>query len=305
MLQDFLLMADIQATQLIFILVGLGLRRLKLMSDELRNGLSSLMVNLFLPCMVLDSFAQDIGNDQLLGAMGLLGVAAGMCAVAIGVGKLLYGRKPRDHGTVLRYGTMIPNAGFAGIPLMRDAFGQMGAFYASIFVIPIRACIWSVGVAMFSVEKEPHRIRKILLNPCLVTVYIGLIRLVTHFPVPGFLDRAIASIGDCCGSVSMIFIGGVLADTHLKGLFSKEIFSFSFVRLVLMPGLTLLILRLIRFDPVMSSTAVVLMGMPMAATAPVLATKYHANAKFAAQCLFVSTFLSLITIPLWSALVGA
>lgn len=305
MLQDFLLMADIQATQLVFLLVGFGLRRLKLMSDELRGGLSSLMVNLFLPCMVLDSFAQDISREQLLGSLGLLGVSAGMCLAAVGVGKLLYGRKERDHGTVLRYGTMIPNAGFAGIPLMRDAFGQLGAFYASIFVIPIRACVWSVGVAMFSTEKEPHRIRKILLNPCLVTVYIGLVRLVTHFPVPGFLDRAIGSIGDCCGSISMIFIGAVLADTRLKGLFTGEIFFFSAVRLLLMPGLTFGILRLIHFDPVMTSAAVVLMGMPMAATAPVLASKYNANAKFAAQCLFVSTFLSLLTIPVWSALTGA
>ena len=71
---------------------------------------------------------------------------------------------------ILRYGTMVPNAGFAGISLMRDAFGQLGAFYSSIFVIPIRASLWSVGVAMFSTTREPHRVRKILLNPCLVTV---------------------------------------------------------------------------------------------------------------------------------------
>ena len=92
MLQDFLLMADVQATQLIYLLVGLGLRKLRLMSDELRTGLSSLMVNLFLPCMILDSFSQPISPAQLRGAMGLFLVSLGMVVVAIGVGRLLFGR---------------------------------------------------------------------------------------------------------------------------------------------------------------------------------------------------------------------
>lgn len=302
MLRSFLLMADIQATQLVFLLAGVVLRRRDILSDGLRSGLSALMIQLFLPCMVLDSFHQDISHAELLGALALVGVSALLCGVSMGIGKLAFRRCPKERGSVLRYGTMIPNAGFAGISLMRDAYGPMGAFYSSMFVIPIRACIWSIGVALFSSGAEPHRVRKILLNPCLVAVYIGLIRLITHFSLPAFLDHAISSIGECCTSVSMIFIGGVLADTNIRGLFSRELFRLALLRLIVLPGLTLLLLRLLGFNAMMTATAVVLMGMPVAATTTVLAARYGADAGFAAQSMLVTTVLSLITIPLWAAL---
>ena len=40
----------------------------------------------------------------------------------------------------------------------------------------------------------------------------------------------------------------------------------------------------------------------IATTATVLASQYGADAGFASQCMFVTTLLSMVTIPLWAAL---
>lgn len=304
MLQSFLMMADLQATQLIYLLVGLVLRKIKLMPDALLNGLSSLMINLLLPCVILGSFLNGLTVQQLWNSLVLLGISSVLFFVAYVLGRIVFGRLPKESSAILRYGTLFPNSNLIGLPLIQNAYGPIGALYCSVYGIPLRAFSWSIGIALFSPQKETNRLRKILLNPCMVAMYAGLLLLVTQITVPAFLDRAIHSIGDCCASISMIFIGSVLAETRIRGLLRWEIIVFCFIRLVLLPGMTMVLMLLLRFDRTMTATATVLMGMPIAAITTVLAERYGANAAFAAQCTFASTFLSLLTIPVWAALLG-
>lgn len=302
MAKHFLIMANIQAAQLVCLIIGFFLRKLKIITTPLRDGLSVLMLNLFLPCMTFGSFNQEVSSGQIVSAFLTVGVSAALCLFCLGLGKLLYGRKPPAHGKILQYGTMIPNAGFAGLSVMQDAYGPVGVFYASMFVIPIRILIWSFGIALFADVKGNERLKKVFLNPCIVAVYLGMLRMAARYPVPYFVDSAIASIGSCCTSIAMLFVGAVLADTDLRGLFSRDIFSFALVRLIAVPGFTFLVMRRLPLPPVVIAAAVVLMGMPIAITATVLADQYGADAKFASQCMFVTTLLSMVTLPLWAAL---
>ena len=75
------------------------------------------------------------------------------------------------------------------------------------------------------------------------------------------------------------------------------------VRLLLMPGLTLLACRLAGVDGLVTSVAVVLSGTPAPTTVSALATKYGVGEQLAAKCVVSSTLLSLATIPLWCLLI--
>ena len=75
------------------------------------------------------------------------------------------------------------------------------------------------------------------------------------------------------------------------------------VRLLLMPGLTLLACRLAGVDGLVTSVAVVLSGTPAPTTVSALATKYGVGEQLAAKCVVSSTLLSLAAIPLWCLLV--
>ena len=302
MTEHFWMMAGIQAAQLFCLAAGFVLRKMGIVTDPLRDGLSVLMLDLFLPCMTLSSFPQELRSGQAASVLLTVGISAALCVLCLGLGRLLYGRKPPARGKILRYGTMIPNAGFAGLSVMQDAYGATGVFYASMFVIPIRVFLWSFGVALFTGVRGAGRLRNILLNPCIAAVYIGAVRMVFRLPVPGFVDSAVSSIGNCCTSVSMLFIGAVLADADLSGLFSRDILGFALVRLAVVPGITFLALHWLPLDGAVKAASVILMGMPIATTATVLASQYGADAGFASQCMFVTTLLSMVTIPLWAAL---
>ena len=45
-------------------------------------------------------------------------------------------------------------------------------------------------------------------------------------------------------------------------------------------------------------------GMPAGATAAIFAARYHSDAVFATQCVVMTTLVSMVTLPVWSYLVG-
>ena len=57
------------------------------------------------------------------------------------------------------------------------------------------------------------------------------------------------------------------------------------------------VLKLFAIDSVLCSTMVLLSAMPMASTTAILADKYDCNPELASQTIFVSTLLSIATLP--------
>lgn len=91
----------------------------------------------------------------------------------------------RAHHAV--YGTVCTNAAFLGNAITEGIFGAEGLMLTSIFLIPQRMAMWSVGVSYFMhdagaapttpEEKRAHRkavILKTIRHPCIVAVSTAL-----------------------------------------------------------------------------------------------------------------------------------
>lgn len=50
--------------------------------------------------------------------------------------------------------------------------------------------------------------------------------------------------------------------------------------------------------------SVLMTGMPAGATAAIFAARYDSDEPFATQCVVLTTLLSMLTLPIWSYLVG-
>ncbi len=299
-MEKFFTMAEVQASLFIYLAVGYFLRKRKTVSDETRKGLSDLVLYVFLPCLVFESFNMDITSAQLVSASVFLLVSTLVCLFSFLLGKLIYLRFPAPRAKILRYGTLIPNSVFAGLPVVRSAYGSLGLFYASVFIIPLRIFMWSAGVSMFYDADFRTKFKSVALNPGIIAVVLGLGRLLLHIPLPPFVDTAVSKMGDCTTALSMMLVGMVLADVELRSVFDSGCFYASFVRLIFMPVSVLTALKAAGFDPLMTGTAVILTSMPFGSTAAILAQKYGADCEFASKCIFLTTLLSLFTLPVIS-----
>ena len=190
------------------------------------------------------------------------------------------------------------NSGFAGLPVVSGAYGDQGLFLGSLFIIPTRILMWSAGISLFTQADPKNAFKKVMTNPGIIAVEIGLVRMFLQLPLPHFVDTAVDNLGACTSPVAMALVGAILADVPLKTVIDLRGFYLVAVRQLLLPGLCLAILTLLGVDPLTVGVSVALTGMPIGSTTAILAQKYGANAQFASKCVFLSTLTSLVTVPI-------
>jgi len=286
---------------MLFLLIGTGyaLRKWKLITDEGQKTLTNLLIHLILPCNIIYSFLSNADGSLLKAGAAVFLLSLANQAAMYFLGDICYPRASKEEKAVLRYGTICSNAGFMGNPLMEGLYGSQGLLYASIYLIPQRIAMFSVGLACFTVEKGKNMVRKILLHPCIVAVMVGIAGMFLPFTLPKFLTETIHSIGSCNTAISMIVIGSILAEVEIRSVFSGLNFYYCLQRLLLIPGLMLLVCYLLHTEPMVAAACVILSGMPAGSTTAILAAQYGADERLAVRMVFLSTLLSMLTIPVW------
>ncbi len=304
-MQQFYSMLNTQSLLFLYIAVGFVLAKTRAVTPSSRKALSALTVNVLLPCSIFNSFDQEIAPAQLRAALLIAAVALVVILLSALLGRLLYRNRPHDRQSVLRFGTVVSNAAYAGMPVMELTYGPLGVFYAAIFVIPTRIYIWSAGRALFS-SKDGfwQKLRAVALHPCILAVALGLARMALRPELPAVLGRAITGLGACASPLSMLFIGCVLGAIDLKTIFDRDIALLCFVRLLALPALIWALLLPFTLDPVAKAGAVTLVGMPVGANTAILADTYDCDAALASKAVFWSTLLSLVTVPLLTLLLN-
>ena len=297
-MDSFCEMVDVQTVLFIYMAVGFGCRKAGIFNDVARDKLTDFVVFVTLPCMIFESFNMAFSLESLKqGALALL-IAVGMSCVALLLGKVLYNRFPYEEKSILQYGTLVSNSGFAGLPVVSGAYGDEGLFLGSLFIIPTRILMWSAGISLFTRADAKQAVKKVLLNPGIIAVEVGLVRMLFQIPLPHFVDTAVDNLGGCTSPMAMALVGAILVDVPLKTVFDLKSFYLVAVRQFLLPGICLAALRLLHVDPLTIGVSVVITGMPIGSTTAILAQKYVADAKFASKCVFISTLTSLVTVPI-------
>ena len=224
-----------------------------------------------------------------------------------------YNRYAVARKAVMQYGTVCSNAGFLGSPLTEGLFGGVGLLLTSVYLIPQRIVMWSMGVSYFMQDdaaaspggRTRHRavLRKTLTHPCILAVFVGMALMLTQCQLPAFLGKALQCTSNCNMTMSMLLIGAIIGSCDLHPLRDRDAILYCVIRLFLMPLVVLVGCRAAHVGELATGVAVVLAGMPMGGTTAILAEKYGADSAFASKCTALSTVLSLITTPLWCLVV--
>ena len=259
-MENFMRMLSTQAILLVYMAVGFYCRKRGIIEKKMQGKLTDFVLRITLPCMIFNSFSMHITLDMLKQAALCLGVAFFICFAAWIGGKVVYNMYPKEKKSVLQYATLVNNAAFLGLPIVKAVLGEAGMFLASIF--------------------------------------IGLFRSFTDFTLPEFLAKSITGLGNCTTPLSMVLIGTMMTELTPASFKDWSTVYLAFMRLVALPFLALFIMRLLNADPIMTGCAVILTAMPAGSTTALLAEKYGSDPVYASKCLLTNTLFSLITIPI-------
>ena len=266
--------------------------------------MTDFVLQITLPCMIFNSFNMRLTMEFMKEASFCLAIAFLICFMGWLVGKVAYNKYPYEKKSILQYATMVNNASFLGLPIISSVLGEAGLALAAIFIIPNRIFMWTAGVSIFNKSADKKAaMKKVLANPCMIAVYLGLIQAAVHVPIPEFAQKAITGIGNCTTPLSMILIGSMMTALTLESFKDWSTVYLGFVRLILLPIAALVIMRLLGADEVLTACGVILTSMPAGSTTALLAEKYGADSVYGSKCVLTNTLFSLLTIPLITLLV--
>lgn len=293
-----------QLMLLLFVLVGIVVKKTKILNRESEKAVSSLLVNVLLPCNIVQSFLGEITISPEFVKSCMLAVVIAACiqAVSVFLGKAVFGKYPAGKQAILRYGIICSNSSFVGMPIAETLYGSLGVLYTSLFQIPIRFTMWTAGLSLFTETDHRSAFKKLATHPCIISIFIGIVLMTLDIELPGFIGDTVYNISKTTVPISMITVGSIMADADLKTLFSPTILWFTLIRLILFPLAVFGVLKLLGAEPLLINISVIMTAMPAGASTSILAEKYDGDAPYAAQVTFVSTLCSIATIPLMSLL---
>lgn len=279
--------------------VGYLAHRLGYLGGETNQKLSKLILNITTPALILSSVANEENLPGVAEVLSVLLVAVVFYVVEFAFALLvprLAGGTPKQIG-VWQFLLSFPNVGFIGYPLVEALFGHTGLFYAVILVMPFNLLNYSLGPLMISGKIRFHW--KQLLSPAILMACFTLFVTLAGIHLPPMVGAMAEIVADVNIPLSLLVLGSMLAGMSArKVLTSVRMWVLSAVRLLIMPATLGVVLRFLNTDPLVLGVAVAQMAMPAAVNGTMLCLEFDGDAETMAQITFLTTVLSIVTIPL-------
>jgi predicted permease len=310
---------SVSQSLILFILMGAGFAAGKagILRGDTIKGLSRFLLDFTLPALVIHSMQRPFSPELRDQAMSVLGFSFIIYTTAFPAAYLLTGlyRKAnlRERG-VHRFAMCFSNVGFMGFPVAESLLGRESLFMVSVYNIPFQLLAFSVGTIMVAGRAQATkgesfaasfiRTLRVGMNPAVLAAITGFVFFLLSVRIPEPLATAVSLLGDSTTPLSMALIGAVLANTRLGPVVgSPRLWFTTGYRLVLHPIAVLAIARTVGLSGLELAVPVLMAAMPVAANTTILAGVYGGDEVTASGLVFVSTAVSLLTIPILGGLI--
>lgn len=288
------------AVMMVLILLGAILTKRGTLTEKGASEISSILLHIVTPCLIVNSLlgVENLSAEVLLFAMGVPALALG---VAVALGLCFFRREPPERKKVLRFSAVFSNAGFMGLPLVQGIVGDRGVALGSFFVVVFNLVCWTYGYGMMNGGRP--NLKKAILNPGVIGLAVGLPICFLRLKLPGVIAQPIGLLAGLNTPLAMLVIGSFVARADLRAVLrDKGVYLSVFFRLVLAPGVFLLLLLLLRPERDLFLTSVIQAAAPVAANAVLFSVEYGGDSRLASGTVAFSTLLSILTIPVFALL---
>ncbi len=285
---------------------GVVARKFKIIDEKSTKTLSSLLVNVTNPLLMIYSFQLDFDMEKLKTG-GLIFVASIIIHICLSlVSKLFFFKtKHVKQRSVYEFAVIFANCGFMGFPVLMAIYGDIGLFYGAFFTGYFNIFIWTYGVYIMNRREKAEgqakykiQWKKIFLNTGLLSIVCGILLFILRIRLPLPVYDAFKMVGDMTFPLSMIIIGSLVSVLDFKKLLkSFSIYGFVLTKLLVVPLLTIGVCYILKPPTLISNMCIVMSAMPSATNTAVFTEIYDGDSPLAAKCVGMTNLFSLITIP--------
>ncbi|MBQ7793140.1 MAG: AEC family transporter [Clostridia bacterium] len=296
----------LQQVLIIFLImaVGIFLSKKGMLDKNGSKQITNIAINVVSPSLIFMSFQLEYDAQRLISLLFALAMSATVFIVSILLSNLLIRKKEGCDSGVERFAVVYSNCGYMGIPLISAIFGQEGVFYTSAVIAVFNALVWSHGVMTMQDKLSLRELLNVLKSPNIIAVVLGLLCYVFRITIPYIPAQTMQYLADMNTPLAMLISGATVASANIKQTFaSKRIWLLSFYKLLLIPLVAALVLKLFNAPETVYRVVAITTACPTAGATTLIALKCGKNAEYGSQILAATTILSIITLPIFTMLI--
>lgn len=292
-----------QQMLVIVILFGIGYichKKGKINPDH-QKCLSWLTVNIFNPALVLSSVVNRTNEIKKEKVFLVFLIAFIMFFLLVVISKfivIMRKRKQRE-AVIIQLMYIFSNLGFIGIPVVRSVLGNEYVFFVSIFVLEYTVLLYTYGVNLVQ-ESFSIKTLKSAINIGTISAVAALILFFGNVPVHSVLKTSVEYLGDVATPLALIVTGASLETKSgiVQVLKNRDAYMFSIVKLLILPLVSIFIMRQINLPQDLKLLFLIMFSMPVGSLPLMLLTERGWNTKLCSDCIMQTTLLAVVTIPL-------
>lgn len=291
---------------LLMIAFGIFITKRKILTEGMKNNLSTFLMKAVLPISILNSAGSKFSAERI-GGFGMTAlIAVVYYAIMLLVMKLISGHLalPEKGGPIFVTMCTFANVGFIGLPLATQLFGEMGLLCAIAFNICYNLTLFSFGTSMLS-GQNTFSLKTIFGNSAIQMSIVSMILYVLPFRFPAFIQTTLSSVGSMMVPLSMIIIGYEIGVMDLREIVKdKYSYLISLIRLLIVPAIACIIFSILPVNRTVANVCVLLMALPAGSFNVILSQQYDCNPSFAARSVTQNMLFMVITLPVILYMMG-
>ena len=304
MLDNFLVLVGQVAALFIMMGVGLFLTKKNLVTEQGASQMTTISLNVVTPCLIINSLQREKSMDLLQEVGICIAIVVAVILLGMVVSLLFFKKQIPEQKRVLRFASSFSNCGYMGLPLVQAVLGDGAVIYASAAVIGFNLMLWTAGVMQMGGKKYVS-LKKALINPGTISFAVGFLLFWFEIELPAVAGSVLSMFASMNTPLAMLIIGTYFAQTKVKEFFEhKSLYLVCLLRLIVLPVITVFMLYPLHLPYELYAAIVITTSAPTAAATTMFAAKFGADTKIASQSVTLCTLFSIITMPLFAALVS-
>lgn len=296
-------MENLEVMVILFTIVVLGyiLCKLGYMGDKFDQKLSSIVIDITCPALILSSVMGDSQPDRtLILPLLAVGFITYFILIVFGFWVPRFITSDRDEQGMIGFALMFANVGFIGYPIVSSIFGPEAVFYAALLNMPNTFFIFTAGVMLVKGQYSIRKLNpKVLFSPGMLAAFAAAIIVAMGVHTPDIVARPVAMVGNITVPAALMIIGSSMARLPLREIIgSPKVYITSAIRLVVVPLSVYYIFKACGVNDIINEINTVVIAMPVASFGTMFCMKYGRNPSTMTETTFVTTVGSILTIPL-------
>jgi predicted permease len=300
-------MFEVMMTLFAIVIVGYAAGRLGYMGGEFDKKLSSLVINITCPALILSSAMTGELPDRRL-ILPLLGISLLTYVILSGVTLLLpryLTRKKEDEG-VVGFALMFGNVGFMGYPVVASIFGHQAVFYAAVLNVVNTFAVFTIGTILIVGDLGDGKRfqKKVLYSTPMLSAYLAMLIVALGIDhIPGVISQPLTMLGNITVPAALLIIGSSMSQLSARTMLGNPtVYTTTVFRLLLIPLAFYYLCSALGFDPYVVNINTLVIAMPVATYGTILCLKYNRDTTLITEVTLITTLLSMLTIPLLTIL---